>query len=605
MNLLSKKFSFTLFGLILASLLIVACSKDTPEAQAKAASKTTYDILEYVPADSPYFMGGLEMTPKKLRDKFSKMYSEIGDAYWEFVQVAIDSDESELEDILGSDNPWVKAIVAEFYVDDKIKDGVMKEFGLSLKSTGALYGNGLVPVLRIKLEDAKRLEKTIKRIEKRAEQEIPNVKIDNNTVWTLQSKKGDAQVMFSIDNDYFVASFAPSNVDDAAKKQLLGFDKPKQSLASSQYLNKIMQDKNYLPYGIGFIDFEKMSRPFIEGPTGLNKVFLENSNNSAMPHEAMSEVCKKEIKQLINVAPRLLIGATKYDTDDMNLEYLLEVRPDLAKEMSNLTAPVPGLGEAKGLFSMGFSFNLENIQKFGLKQINAVKENPYQCEKFDNLNSSLGTLEAQLSNPAVGFMQGLRGMNFVVDDFDKNIFSKVLGPDMDSLSEADKQEIFIESMQKDMGGYVLLSVDNSENLYNLAKMFSPEIASLGLEPNGKAKLINDAIPVPIPFDVYATMADQAFVVTAGKNADNKAKKVTALEATGNAPLVSYSMDYDLYRDAMKSVFDNIPESEGMSTKESKALQKLMTTSLEYFDKAALNLRLREDGIAFEYDIELN
>ncbi len=608
---IKNKFLSILF-ITLACVLVIACSKKTPEAQAKAASKSKYELLEFIPADSPYFFGGIEAAPEEVLEKFAGIYEEMLDAYWEMFKAGFANEGGDISELADSDNPWFKAIGLEFYANGEVNKDVFKNFGLSMKSTGGIYGHGLAPVLRIKLSDAERLKKTIARIEKNAGEKIPTLDLDGKSVWNLVFDNSDAQLVFDIQSDYFVASLAPAPEDIGTKplKQLLGLEKPKSSLADSKYLNQIMREKNYLPYAIGFIDAVKASEPFIEGPSGLNEILFSLSDYEMLPHEELSDICKKEFREIIQIAPRLLFGTSKYDTDDMNMEYLLELRPDIAKQVADLTAPVPGLGEASGLFSMGFSFNIENMQKFALSQIHAIKKDPFECDKLQELNENMLKMEAQVNNPAAGFIQGLRGVNFVIDDFDDEIIGKLMDLEDQGLSNPDKKDFIMQQLQEDLGGYALVSVDNSKNLYNLAKMFSPEVAQLDLKADGKPRLINDALPEAPPFDIYATMQDQAFVLTAGKNAGNKAKKVSALKARGNAPLFAYSINYDLYLQAMQSMFDNPKMAEAMQDGDTKgvqnleALKKILSASYGFFDTGTIKLNLREDGVAFEYEIAM-
>jgi len=207
-------------------------------------------------------------------------------------------------------------------------------------------------------------------------------------------------------------------------------------------------------------------------------------------------------------------------------------------------------------------------------------------------------------------MQGLRGFNFVIDDFDSNLISSIVDSDFDSLNSSEKKEVVLEKLQDDLGGYVLLSVDNSKNLYNLGKMFSPDLAALDLKADGKARRINDAFPMPVPFDIFATMQDEAFVLTAGKDAKSKSAKVASLKASENTPLVSYSLDYGLYAEAMKGVFNNADLQKAIKEDGSEdleglyAMEKIFAAMYGYFDTGTVNLRLREDGVAFEYDIAM-
>lgn len=594
---------------LIIAVVAISCNKKSPEAQAKAASKASYDLLSYIPSNSPYFFGGLEAAPQDVIDKFGKLYSEIGDSYWDVIKLSMEDEGIDVAEAFDTESPWGKAVIAEFFKGDEFNKDVFKNFGFSMKTTGAIYGNGLMPVMRWKIEDPNRFKETIARIEKNAGEKLDVTKIGKSDFWTISPDDAEVAVFFGLQNDYLVATFSPTDVEDTFLKELTGETLPQESLSDTKYVQNIMRDKGYLPYSIGFIDLEKMSKPFLNEPTGFNKTLFALIDEDKFPHEELSQECRNEYQELAKVAPRMLFGTTKYDADDMNLEYLLEVRPDLAKDFPQLTAPVPGLGDATGLFSFGFSFNLENMQKYALKQVEAIKADPFECEKLQDLNDNAHEMEAALNNPAAGFVQGLRGVNFVVSDVDKDVFSELFSSFDNSDLEAEDEERLKEKMIENFGGYALLSVDNSKNLYNLAKMFSPEIAELDLKADGTPKLVNDVLPTPSPVDIYAAMQDEAFVFSAGKGAKSKFKDVMKLKSEKNAPLMSYSVDYDMYMGIFMGMFENeefiaAMEEDGEDPRTFEAVKKMLTASYGILDTATFNIDLREDGVAIEYDLKM-
>lgn len=597
-------------------LFISACSK---KEKPVVETVTEYAILKYIPADTPYAMLGLEPMSDDLIEKFHDSYEEImqiyskifSNAYHGYLEKAQDANPDKP---IEQNNKWIDALALEF--EDGFSFEKLKQFGFSKKSVGALYGVGVLPVYRMSLEDTDLFKQAIERIEKNAGEKIPQIQIKDFTVWAIgdsysekDNEKG--KLVLALSDGDLIVTFQPHGTSEGLLKQLIGASHPEKSLANMVAISDLMKNKGYLPQGLGFVDFRKLLKRFIDEPSGVDKEFfalLELDQKRA----ELSDICKTELKIIVNNVPRLVYGVTEISTESMSTESVIEVRPDLANEMTTMTSPVPGLGEAAGFFSMGFSFNIAAMREFAIKRIDSLLKAPYQCEFLKTDPATLNRAKASLNNPAAGFAEGLRGFNFVVDELDSDAVAKMMEAGKNNENKKPDFSNMQEFMSEKFSANAVVAVDNTKTLYNMAKMFSPEAAALDLKPDGKPVLLNELFPEPLPMDVFVTMSDKAFVFTAGKDSESKPAKLLNAQSNSNAPFIAYSINMKKYLNLLNTLLSNPDLADEMQKAEQgeqemdiEDIKKLLNAVGNLFNTSVFTMGFRDDGIVFEQHLTLN
>jgi len=611
---MSHQLRFISVLLLALTLIFTACSKKSNELGNQAH-------LEYIPADTPYLVASLKPLPDDLRKKWSESYEGIfkilsrisNDSYNEYLERAKEySDQDEDSDELENDvwdNKWVKALQEEF--SDGFSLSELNKFGIDKKSLFSIYGNGVLPVFRLSLSDTDLFINTIERIEENAGSEIPELNIEGMRVWSISNKdKDDGELVFATSDSDLIVSFLPAGATSDMLEKLIGKQKPENNIASTKILNNLMESKSYLPEGIGFIDFEQILNRFIEEPTGLDKDLFALSDELSYQrsefNEEITEQCKTDLRTIVKNVPRLLLGFTRLDNEAMDYESLFEVRSDLAKEMTKLTSPVPGLGQPAGLFSLGFSMNIPEMRDFAIRRIESMQNEPYKCDFLTPDEDSLDKMLAAVKNPAAGFVESVHGMNIVLDDVDVNAFMELIDQEEKSSEELDMQTIQ-DLLAEKFSAFAVLAADKPKTMINMGKMLSPELAALDIKANGKAILINDLFPEAPPFDVYSAMDDKALTFSVGKNSKSNSEKILSMKPSDKNPLFSYSVNVHKYLELFRELMINpdiaksfAEENEDMTIEELESLLSALMGS----GKVTFNIMLREDGVAIEQNVIL-
>ncbi|NIA27484.1 MAG: hypothetical protein GWP02_05455, partial [Desulfobulbaceae bacterium] len=137
---------------IISAFLVAACSKseDKDVAPAFNADDT---ILRYVAADTPYIFAAIEPLPDDILDKIEPHVDQMMDSYQTILKTAIAAKQKDMSDEeLDSDEAQKLSAVVEEMASLLSIEG-LRGAGFSRESTGAFYGNGLIPVVRWELSD--------------------------------------------------------------------------------------------------------------------------------------------------------------------------------------------------------------------------------------------------------------------------------------------------------------------------------------------------------------------------------------------------------------------------------------------------------------------
>ena len=218
------------------ALAVAGCGKSTDEHEAKSPLTDTGGLLRYVPSDSPYVFGILAPPPDDFMDRIEPKTDRLLAAYSEMLGAAMAAAEAESDD---ADEMEKMDALAEEFRSILSLDG-LKRAGFTRESTGLLYGNGLLPVLRITLSDATLFDDFITRIEARAGEQFPVAEVEGMPYRFIE---GDGvRAIIATASDQLVLSIAPEGLDDDGLARLLGLELPTTNIAQTGKLLDIAKE---------------------------------------------------------------------------------------------------------------------------------------------------------------------------------------------------------------------------------------------------------------------------------------------------------------------------------------------------------------------------
>ena len=308
---------------LVVSILAVGCGAHAAHPTSGGASP----LLEYIPADTPYLVANVEAPPATMYEQWRQLAAPMYDALAETARG--DRRVQRLFD----------AIAREF--PSGFSGARLEELGFTARPHLAIYGLGLAPVVaRIELRDAATALATIERVARNAGLELPPPAVrDGRRYWRVK------QAVIAIADNQLVFAAGPEPEMTTALPHVLGLAKPPRSLAQTSLLRDAIARHHLGPHLIGIVDTQAV-------------IALAMHDQHASPE------CTRAIAGLGALAPRALFGMDAGDAKRWSARFVVELAPELARDLKTLRVPVAGLaGElaARRLATAGGGIHLGRL----------------------------------------------------------------------------------------------------------------------------------------------------------------------------------------------------------------------------------------------------
>ncbi|MEM7763614.1 MAG: hypothetical protein AAF290_06000 [Pseudomonadota bacterium] len=566
---------------VIASIAIVACGKkDKPVAMADASGAA---LLTYVPADTPYVFAALEPMSQGFVDKMAPINNQLG----EIMSGVMASAEA------GAEGDEDGAAVLNFMsaMFELIKPETMAEFGFSQRTTSAIYGNGLLPVIRITLDETGKFNARFKQL---AEEQGWTVSEAAAGGIDYQRVTFDAPVgIIAAEADGMaVVTVAPAEFGETEIATLLGAEKPANSLEAAGGMKALAAKYGMIPQGLGYFDMQRIAGVMIDGPSNsLDSKLFEMAGQT--PGDMLTDVCKAEIKGLVAGAmSRIAFGYQAASEDSMDLLAVVEMREDLATSLVPIASAVPGLtADSSALMKFGIGLNLQGLRDFVSNKMGEMVENPYECAELSGLNDMAIQLTGAMQQPVPPIVYNFKGAFFELDNLD--------GIDLGS-----------PSVPESLDANVVLAFDNVEGLIAMGQMMLP--------PLGMMELAADGEPVQIPQEMltgysgatFAAMTENLLAISTGNGAESNAKSLAGVSDAGEPVLMATSVDLagymqligDIQKGAMAGIEDIDSEGADAIKAMNDAQQKMTEAYAEIFDRETVLIKPTSNGIEIPMNI---
>ena len=569
---------------IIASLFLYGCSSEEESATVDLAAAG--DLLKYVPADSPYVFASLAPLPDDVMDKLEPSIDRVLAAYETIIQEMLVMATAEAEASGGDDGDIekTKAVLGELSALMSV-DG-LREAGFDRESRAVVYGNGLLPVLRIEVTDGALFEAALARMEESAGEKMPVATIAGNPVRYFDAE--ELQILVAVLDTQVVVSFAPSEFEGEQLSALLGFAEPAATIVETGKLQSIASEYGFDEYFIGYFDLEQVAKTVTGDAVGLDADLMAMADDNGGGAESMTDVCRAELLAMAGIAPRVVMGYTNISTSQFDSKLVVEMRDDIAAGLSKIAAPVPGLaGDMGGLLSFGMSLDIKATRDFVESQIDAIEAEPYECEDFAELQEGAAQMRLALQQPVMPMIYDFRGFATVIEEIE--------GLDM-----------VAQTPPTSVKGKVLLAMRDAPALLALGQMFSPELAGVALEPNGEPVLLDLPQAQMMGEAVYAALTEDAMAISVGDGAEAGLSDMLNAEPSDNGALFNFSMDAGRYYTFIADAVEYAePDTEDPMTPEFQAaVKEAMLAVADIYDRMTFDMRVAEEGIVIDSVVTL-
>ena len=548
-------------------------------ATADAAKRKARDLLQYIPAETPYVFAFTKPFPDKLTDKLDPAVDQTLAAYRKIINyemskelVEMSADEDSAEDAMRLQDT-MEEFLSLFSVQG------LRDAGVGRGSLMAIYGDGVLPVVRIALTDADAFAAALDRIEAKSGEKMPVGTVGRETYRYFDADK--MRIVIAMIRKDAVFALVPTTYSEDRLERTLGLSKPRDNLARSKDLKKIAREYGFTDHLVGYIDVERIASAFLGDPDGANTDLLAALDYDA---DAISDTCRAEFAQLAGAVPRIVMGYTEVGTAAMTTNMIIELRDDIAAGLAAVPAAVPGLGpDLGGLFSFGFSMDPLALRNFYEARLDAMEAEPFACEHLAELQAGVAKGREALAQPVPPVVYSFRGM-------------------LANVTGLEGMDIATDTPPTSVDASMLFVIENAQELVTMAAMMSPEIAAINLLPDGQAKRLDLPQLAAVAQEAFAALSDSGLSVSVGKESEQNAEAMLQADVADSKPFVSMSMDaakyYEFIGQAMMAE-EQDEEGEEMPLAMRTAMRDIMVSTGRLYERMLMNVYLTERGIELD------
>lgn len=560
------------------ALAVSACGKSDEEKEPASPLTDTAGLLRYVPADTPYVFGTLAPLPDEFMDRVEPRLDRLLAAYSRMLGAAVSDGLAESEGD-SKEAEKIESVVQELRSLMSLEG--LREAGVTRESTFIVYGNGLLPVARVALSDGSLFDDALTRIEAKAGEQLPVAEIDGMPYRFVEDEGN--RLIIATAGDQLVLTVLPDNLDEDALARLLGLKLPETNIAQTGELLDIAKEYGYMHEYVGLVDTVRLADTFIEEPRGLDALLLDMAGYDA---GALTDACKSEFRSLATIAPRIVTGYREVSAEKIRSVAVVELRDDVAAEVTAFVSPVPGLGTTyEGLFSFGMSLNVQAIRAFFDSRVASLRENPWECEHLVDLQDGLFAAHEQAqAQPVPPVVYDFHGFLAIVDELEGFDPSKKQPPESIDAS-------------------FLLAIDNAQGLLMLGQAFIPQLAELSIEPDGKAHAFELPDMGSGAQKAWVALEEAAIALSVSEDGETALPALLVAEVVTPPPFLSMGLDgeqyYKLIGDAMRESDDD-----EMSEEMRAAVSDVLAVAAEFYERLQVDVTFTARGIEVDSDMTL-
>ena len=558
------------------TLLVAGCGRDEAESASQAGSRAAVGqddaasaLFERIDADTAWLMANIETMPENLAEKLWMPLSSMSD----FNQQTYSAVADELDE-----NPVAAALLREFArIDSR---AAFEERGLDANGHWAVHAVSLYPFVHWQLSDPEAFRATLERIGQEAEVDLNWRGVEDAEVLWIEMEEPGLGLALSYDEHFATLALVPDN--DSLLRRVANLDQPTAAYAIAD-LHSFADERGYMPYGSGFVDFGKVVGQLLDG----DDVMLAAARESTpLARIAGDPACRSELGALVALFPRASLGYTELDEDFMAFDMTLEVDPAFARRMQVIAdTPVDLDKSGAGVLEFGLALNIVGARDFAREIVAGWVETPPQCRLFDSIRENAANWQLALNQPIPPVVTNFFGLRM----------------NLESLSLGENSRV--ESAE----GSLALFMRNPQMMLGMAQMFSPELASMSLEPGGEPQPLPAGVIPNLPEGVSAWMGLNDFALGLAVGADQKDELNDTMDpGDGGSAVFSYGINFEGYADALGGVFENMQKQlEAMGEESASADPTEMMNALgELYEYTRASVHLTERGVEFRSTMTL-
>ncbi|WP_026339293.1 hypothetical protein [Psychromonas ossibalaenae] len=545
------------------------------------SASTAYNVLDYVPADTPIFTGQLEPFP--LKDYLASAP----------VMSTPNSDEM-FDELYAESTEKVNFFLNIFKTyQNSIKDAdlLIKTFGFPEELRAYFYTLGLMPVMKIEVENPQAVWDLLDKSE--LESGFTHTKGTLQTVnyraYQLSDDSDEQKVELIIaqDRGLLTLTLNTSFNNQALLSTALGLTPVEDSLAKSGVIEQTIKKYNFDSASVGFINHIEIIKALTTSDgnqlarqlDSLAAYFGEERPLAAI----QTAECASDFNSIAENWPRTVFGYTNLDINKkestLEMDTIIESKNQAVLDaLKTIRGYIPEYTAdvENNVFAMGLGIDV-SLLAGSLTDIWSDLQTPtYTC-------APLAELQAEISQS--GESIGMLSMGANVANGVKGISTAVLDYTISQING--------DPMIENLDALFSVSSDNPELLFNSMKMFSPEFQHIQLSSTSQPIELGGIFPIPAQLNIAPKLAIKGnhLVIYNGEKGQKAVENLSSEKLSKNG-VYNFSFDF-------KKMFAPIVTAAELT---GEPLPEEAMFLMDYDARMKMGFDISDQGLVFDYYI---
>lgn len=561
---------------ILIATAITAASAGAYFLSQQQTNDNHYNVLDYVPADTPIFTGQLEPFP--IKDYIASSPKLIDPAQ-----------QNNVDDLQAENNPKLQffANLANTY-ESALLDAelLVKTFGLADELRAYAYTLGLVPVLKIEVENPQAIwdlldENELKTGFKHTKGALQGL---NYRAYRLTEENDSAQIdlIIAIDNGLLTVTLNSSLNSDALLATALGLTKVENSLAKSGKIEAIIKKHQFNTSSVGFINHIELVKGITttDGNQLAKQIVTieKNIGEEDTFRELRNAECAEDLSSIATNWPSTVFGYNQVDItkeqSTIHFSTIVESKNSaILNALSAMRGYIPKYTDdiENNVFSLALGLDINQLSD-SLSNIWSDLQTPtYRCAPLAELQATITQSGESLAMVSMGaaVANGVQGVSLGLLDY--TISKKEGSPSLDKLD-----------------AILTLSADDPKTLFNSIKMFTPELQNVQLN-EGESVDLNSILPIPAELNLNPklTIKGKHLVIYNGEKGEQAAEALSS-EILAKTGLYHMSLNF-------KKIFTPMAAAAELS---GETIPEELQFLVDYDARMRMSIDINPQGLVF-------
>jgi len=457
-------------------LIPVAAASIGAAAYLYQQYESRYNVLDYIPNDTALFAGTL--APQPLKDYLSLATNHTSPEEIEQLKSLYNKG-------VENDTPatqFLFSLLNEYYSRLDNPEQLLNTFGLGNKAQSFVYTLGLLPVIKLEVEEPQVLWDLLDKKEQETgflheQKQLKEITFRSYPL-TPQNETTSIDLVIAQHNGFLTVTLNTEEISEATLAMALGMEKPSQSLADSSTLSNIVKQHKFSKTAVGFVNHIAI----IDGITGADDSLLAKHLTTLMAQSKehsleslQTPVCQQEFHAIAENWPRTAFGYTDVNITpekfDVSFSYIIENKNAVILEaLKSLRGYVPDYTQQfeDNIFATSLAIKTDNISNAVSTILSDLQTPAYQCVPLASSQKTLSAVSQSIGmlGMATNMAAGVYGASTAL--FDINI-------------EKDQNG---ESQLNNLDGLMAIHAYSPETLFSTIKMFVPQLQQTQLTNNG-------------------------------------------------------------------------------------------------------------------------